>query len=436
MTSSSSLSRAMFCLALSIFVLLSAAIALAFAWIDGGVAVAGVGTGLALNVGAWLFLLRTQNVIVTISAIFKKFSCGDFEKRLVCIGEGAELGELVESANDAFDQIDAFVREATASLQHVTSGKYYRRIVETGMQGALLNGARSVNAASSDMENKVRRFSQVTGRFDDSAQHMVQSFTLAAGEFHSNAVSMDESAQLSTVRADSVASAVRRTSTSIASVAASIEQLTACIGTLSTQFENTARVATITAEETRKVGEMVATLTQAGEAIGDMLTLIMSIAKRTHLLALNATMEAARAGQAGRGFAVVAQEVKNLANQTAEATDGISGHIKSMQKATAGVAAAFHTASDMVHDINQLITSASVAVDEQHGAVKHIAEVMDQVSTDTVHVVSDICDVTRIAEVAGKAANDMLRNSKDMAERTGELEREVKQFLGEVKKVI
>ncbi len=436
MTSSSSLSKACLFLWAASLILAMAVVAQVSGTVTGGLALAGVGAGIALNLLVLFFIFRARKAVAITADVFGKFAVGDFEQRLVCIGEGGDLGALVDSANDAFDQIDAFVREATASLQHVTSGKYYRRIVETGMQGALLSGARSVNAASSDMEAKVQRFSQVTGRFDATAQDMVSTFKVAAEDFHSNATSMEESAQLSTTRADSVATAVRRTSTSIASVAASIEQLTACIGTLSTQFENTARVAATTSEETRKVGEMVAALTRAGDAIGDVLTLIMSIAKRTHLLALNATMEAARAGQAGKGFAVVAQEVKNLANQTAEATDGISGHIKTMQEATAGVASAFQTASNMVHDINLLISSASEAVDELHSAVKHIAEVMDQVSSDTVTVVSDICDVTRVADTTGKAASDMLQNSKDMAGRTNMLEREVKQFLDEVKKVI
>ena len=247
---------------------------------------------------------------------------------------------------------------------------------------------------------------------------------------------LEESAALSAVRADAVAASVQRTGSSIAGVAASIEQLTACISTLSNQFEHTARSAETTAGETRKVGEMVDALTKAGSAIGDVLTLIMAIAKRTNLLALNATMEAARAGEAGKGFAVVANEVKNLANQTAEATHGISRHIDSMRAATHGVASSFQRAADMVQEINLLITTASAAVDEQHAAVKHIARVMDQVSTDTITVVSDICDVTRVAVVTGKAANDMLRTSEDMATRTNVLEREVRLFLGEVKKVI
>ena len=392
---------------------------------------AGIGLGLGCNAAALLFVVRGRRTIRDAAATFRDFAVGNFERRLVGIGEGGDLSALIDHANDAFDQIDAFVREATASLQHVTSGKYYRRIVETGMQGALLQGARAINAASAEMEAKVARFSRVTNQFDGSAQHIVSDFTTAA-----TAQAMEESAALSATRADSVATSVQRTGTSIAGVAASIEELTACIGTLSSQFEHTARVANSTAGETRKVGDMVNVLTQAGGAIGDVLTLIMAIAKRTNLLALNATMEAARAGSAGKGFAVVAQEVKNLANQTAEATAGISNHIDTMRNATAGVASAFQKASDMVQEINLLITTVSAAVDEQHAAVKHIAEVMDQVSTDTVSVVSDICDVTRVADATGKAANDMLRSSQEMAVRTNHLEHEVKQFLEEAKKAI
>ena len=436
MTSSSSLSKVALCLAALLVVLAAALAAQAAGLASPMLSLAALSLALALGGAAFAYLIKARRVVRTAAGAFRGFAVGDFETRLVNIGEGGDLCALVDAANDAFDQIDAFVREATASLEHVTSGKYYRRIVETGLQGRLLLGARTVNAASAEMEAKVVRFTSVTNAFDNSAQHLVSDFTAAAAEFHANAKSMEESAALSATRADTVALSVQRTGSSIASVAASIEQLTACISTLSDQFDHTARSAQTTAGETRKVGEMVAALTKAGSAIGDVLTLIMAIAKRTNLLALNATMEAARAGDAGKGFAVVANEVKSLANQTADATQGISRHIESMQAATAGVASSFQRASEMVQEINLLITTASSAVDEQHAAVKHIAQVMDQVSSDTVTVVSDICDVTRVADATGKAANDMLRTSEEMAARTDTLEREVRQFLDEVKKVI
>ena len=320
MTNSSSLSKAISCLWAGSALLVAALLSLVSGGVPTSAAMAGIGLGLGCNAAALLFVVRGRRTIRDAAATFRDFAVGNFERRLVGIGEGGDLSALIDHANDAFDQIDAFVREATASLQHVTSGKYYRRIVETGMQGALLQGARAINAASAEMEAKVARFSRVTNQFDGSAQHIVSDFTTAATSFQSTAQAMEESAALSATRADSVATSVQRTGTSIAGVAASIEELTACIGTLSSQFEHTARVANSTAGETRKVGDMVNVLTQAGGAIGDVLTLIMAIAKRTNLLALNATMEAARAGSAGKGFAVVAQEVKNLANQTAEAT--------------------------------------------------------------------------------------------------------------------
>jgi len=436
MTNSSSLSKAILCLLAAVASLVGALAAPVTGQAPEWAATAGIALGLGLIGVALVYVGRARRAVGNAAATFRDFAVGDFEKRLVGIGEGGDLGALIDNANDSFDQIDAFVREATASLEHVTSGKYYRRIVETGLQGRLLQGARSVNAATADMEAKVARFARVTSQFDGSAQHIVGDFTSAASDFHSNARAMEESAALSATKADSVAASVRRTGASIAGVAASIEQLTACIGTVSAQFDHTAQVAASTAGETRRVGDMVGTLTRAGDAIGDVLTLIMSIAKRTNLLALNATMEAARAGEAGKGFAVVAQEVKHLANQTADATAGIATHIETMQSATAGVASAFQKASDMVQEINLLVTTVSAAVEEQHAAVKHIAEVMDQVSTDTIAVVSDICDVTRVADATGKAANDMLRSSEEMATRTNHLEREVKQFLGEVKKVI
>jgi methyl-accepting chemotaxis protein len=383
-----------------------------------------------------VFLLRVRRVVREMAAMFHRFAAGDMESRLIGLGEGGDLAELAGNANDACDQIDAFVREATASLQHITSAKYFRRIVETGTRGALLNGARTINAATRAMEEKVRRFAGVTRSFDEGAQVVVNDFASAAVEFQHSAASMEESASLSAVKAESVATTIRQTGSSIATVAGAIEELTACIGTVSYQFEQAANMAGHTATETRKVGQMVLELSAAGSAIGEVLSLISSIAKQTSLLALNATMEAARAGEAGKGFAVVANEVKSLARQTAEATTGIAGHIATIQGATDGVAAAFKVTQDMVQEIDALVANAAAAVDEQHSAVKHIAQVMDEVSSTTVQVVSDICDVSNVAHAAGAAADLMLKASQNMTARTAQLEREVSQFLGEVRTIV
>ena len=436
MTSSSSLSRAVNSLAVATVLLAVTQVLGLLTIISAEIQITGFGVGLVLLAASLFWLLRVRRVIEITACALQEFAAGNFERRLVCIGEGGILDDLVGNANDVFDQIDAFVREATASLEHVTAGKYYRRIVETGMHGALLQGARTVNDATTGMADKVARFGRVTHDFDVSSGRLVSEFAAATSEFRKTAETMDKSAALAVVKTDSVAGSVQKTGLSIEHVATLIEGLNDCIASLTEQFSRATKLAQATAGETDRVGAMVDDLNTAGAAIGEVLTLIASIAKKTNLLALNATMEAARAGAAGKGFAVVAQEVKSLARQTADATVGIGNHIGTIQKATGGVTSAFQSASTMVREIHHLVSTVSTAVDQQYTAVVDIAKVMDRVSSDTVNVVSDICDVTRVADTTGRAAVVMLKAAEQMAERTVHLETEVNQFLGEVKRVL
>ncbi len=160
---------------------------------------------------------------------------------------------------------------------------------------------------------------------------------------------------------------------------------------------------------------------------------IEAIAKQTNLLALNATIEAARAGEAGKGFAVVAQEVKNLANQTAKATEEISTQILAVQEETNGAVGAIEKIRSIIGEVNDIATTISSAVEEQGVSTQEIARNVQQAAKGTQDVNSNIENVSKAAGETGTAANQVLTAAQEMSRQSEGLRGEVDKFLNEVR---
>src|SRR5690606_8403400 len=154
---------------------------------------------------------------------------------------------------------------------------------------------------------------------------------------------------------------------------------------------------------------------------------------QTNLLALNATIEAARAGEAGKGFAVVASEVKNLANETAKATDEITGQIAGIQQATRDAVDAIQAIGETIGRINEIATTIASAVEEQGAATQEIARNVQQAAAGTQEVSSNIAGVTQAAGDTGSAASQMLAASGELARQGDVLSDEVGKFLQAVR---
>ena len=170
-------------------------------------------------------------------------------------------------------------------------------------------------------------------------------------------------------------------------------------------------------------------MTDAAAQIGDVVSLIQSIAGQTNLLALNATIEAARAGDAGKGFAVVASEVKNLANQTAGATQDIIARISDMRASVEASAEALKQVSGTVGDSHAISGSISSAVTQQGMSAQEIARHAQEAFQRTSTVSATVDDIHQVATKTGDAANDVLAASTALAEQSTRLDREVEGFV-------
>jgi murein DD-endopeptidase MepM/ murein hydrolase activator NlpD len=176
----------------------------------------------------------------------------------------------------------------------------------------------------------------------------------------------------------------------VQTVAAAAEELNASIAEIGRQVQSASTMAGGAVQQAEKTNQQVQGLAEAAQKIGDVVKLISDIAAQTNLLALNATIEAARAGDAGKGFAVVASEVKNLATQTAKATEEISQQIASIQAATGEAVGAIQGIGKTIVEINQVASSIAAAVEEQNASTREIARNVQETSAGTQEVSSNI----------------------------------------------
>jgi methyl-accepting chemotaxis protein len=282
-------------------------------------------------------------------------------------------------------------------------------------------------------EARTDKIEGLTKHFDSSAAAVLNTVASAATELQSTASSMTAVAEQTSRQATAVAAAAEEASSNVQTVAAATEELSSSIGEISRQVTESARIASSAVDEAKRTDAMVMGLSEAAGRIGEVVNLITNIASQTNLLALNATIEAARAGEAGKGFAVVANEVKNLANQTAKATDEIGSQIGAVQSATQSAVAAIRGIGQTIARINEIATTIASAVEQQGAATHEIARNVQQASEGTQDVSNNIAGVTQASEETGHAASDVLNASNELSRQAEALRHLVQQFLADVR---
>ncbi|MTI08983.1 methyl-accepting chemotaxis protein [Curvivirga aplysinae] len=230
-----------------------------------------------------------------------------------------------------------------------------------------------------------------------------------------------------------VSSAANEAATNVQTVASAAEQLTASIREISHQVAISAQISTNATGQADAIAQQIKGLDEAAQKIGDVMGLISEIADQTNLLALNATIEAARAGEAGKGFAVVANEVKNLANQTANATGEIDMQITQVQSATKEAVRAIGEVVGTVGQLNETSSGVASAIEEQEAATGEIAMNVEQAARGTQEVTDTITEVSVAANKTGEASMNVLEISGALLEKSEFLTSQIQIFLKKVR---
>jgi methyl-accepting chemotaxis protein len=265
--------------------------------------------------------------------------------------------------------------------------------------------------------------------FRGAMETLLKTFGDSAAAMKSTAMTLSAAANHGSLCATSAAEASNEASTGVKTAAYATDELATSIAEIARQIAQTNDVVRMAVDEAQSTNGEMTTLADSAQKIGDIVKLIQTIAEQTNLLALNATIEAARAGEAGRGFAVVASEVKSLAVQTAKATEAIIGQILAVQGSTTSAVESIRRITQRMHEIQHYASGVAASIEQQSAATSNISSNVASAAQAAETMAEALTDVAGAATKTQSSAEVVLDTSQSVNAAVADLRRHVEAFL-------
>jgi methyl-accepting chemotaxis protein len=366
-----------------------------------GIGIAVIGLGLFFN---WLIGRSITRPLHRLSGAMKKLAEGDSSVEIPRTEAKDEIGAMARTVIVFRD--NAIEREQLA----VTQEKSVR-----------------------ERERRAETIAATVTHFEEAVDQALAKVRGAAERLETASVALNGAADAVSTQASAAEERVGAASMNVASAASSAEELATSIAEIAGQAASSTEVATRAVTEAQRTVQTMSQLAAAATRIGEVIGLIQAIAGQTNLLALNATIEAARAGEAGRGFAVVASEVKNLAGQTAKATEEVATQIGAIQSAAGDATQAIEQVNDIIGEMSGIAARVATAVEEQNAAVSTIAEGVNRASAEARSGAEAMTQVAGASTAARSTADDVKALAEALAADAEGLDSEVRRFLSDVR---